>query len=216
MGPDAMIFVFWMLSFKPTSRSISSTQRTPSTLCCGLESKAVNQDDCSAHLVCFIYFVSFYKVVSVGWGTLSSFTPPWLKAEVLDCLSSYWFWSTCVHLAAQLCLTPCNPLHSIPPGSSVQGILLTRILEWVAISSSRGSSQPSSPTHISCVPCIASGFFTCCAIEETPIDSRIIYIFQLQALQRIQELKYLLPVHDLFDEEMLSILTLPDILLFKL
>ena len=144
------------------------------------------------------------------------FTPPWLKAEVLDCLSSYWFWSMCVLLDAHLCLILCRPLDSIPPGSSVQGILQARILEWVAISSSRGSSRPSDPTHISCVPCIAGGFFTFWAIEEIPIDSRIIYIFQLQAFWWIEELKYLLPVHDLFDEEILSILTLLDILLFKL
>ena len=35
-----------------------------------------------------------------------------------------------------------------------------RILEWVAISSSRGSSQPRDRTQISCISCIAGGFFT--------------------------------------------------------
>ena len=38
-----------------------------------------------------------------------------------------------------------------PPGSSVQGILQARILEWVAMPSSRGSSQPRDPTHVSYV-----------------------------------------------------------------
>ena len=42
----------------------------------------------------------------------------------------------------QLCPTICNPMDCTPPGCSVRGILQTRILEWVAISSSRGSSQP--------------------------------------------------------------------------
>ena len=37
------------------------------------------------------------------------------------------------------CLTLCNPMDCSPPGSSVHGILQARILEWVAISSSRGS-----------------------------------------------------------------------------
>ena len=37
------------------------------------------------------------------------------------------------------------------PGSSVQGILQARILDWVAISSSRGSSQPRDRTCVSCV-----------------------------------------------------------------
>ena len=38
-----------------------------------------------------------------------------------------------------------------PPGSSVHGVPLARILEWVAISFSRGSSQPRDPTHIFCI-----------------------------------------------------------------
>ena len=41
----------------------------------------------------------------------------------------------------QLCPTLCDPIDCRPPGSSVHGILQTRIVEWVAISSSRGSSQ---------------------------------------------------------------------------
>ena len=44
-----------------------------------------------------------------------------------------------VVLAAQSCLTLCNPRDSSPPGSSVHWILQARILEWVAISFSRGS-----------------------------------------------------------------------------
>ena len=43
---------------------------------------------------------------------------------------------------AQLCLTLCDPMDCSLPGSSVHGISQARILEWVAISSSRGSSQP--------------------------------------------------------------------------
>ena len=38
-----------------------------------------------------------------------------------------------------------------PPGSSVYGISQERILEWIAISFSRGSSQPRGQTHISCI-----------------------------------------------------------------
>ena len=43
-------------------------------------------------------------------------------------------------LIAQLCLTLCNPMDCSPPGSPVHGILQSRILGQVAISSSRGSS----------------------------------------------------------------------------
>ena len=42
----------------------------------------------------------------------------------------------------QSCLILCNPMGYIPRGSSVHGILQSRILEWAAISSSRGSSWP--------------------------------------------------------------------------
>ena len=43
---------------------------------------------------------------------------------------------------AQSCVTLCDPIDCSPPGSSVHGILQARMLEWVAISFSRGSSRP--------------------------------------------------------------------------
>ena len=42
--------------------------------------------------------------------------------------------------SSQSCLTLCNPMDCIPPGSSVHGIIQARTLEWVVIFSSRGSS----------------------------------------------------------------------------
>ena len=55
------------------------------------------------------------------------------------------------------CPTLCHPIDCGPPGSSVHGILQVRVLAWVAMPSSRGSSQPRDQTHISC---IAGRFFT--------------------------------------------------------
>ena len=49
-----------------------------------------------------------------------------------------------------------NEFVVYPPGSSVHGILQARTLEWVAISSFRGSSRPRDRTPL---PCIAGGFF---------------------------------------------------------
>ena len=43
---------------------------------------------------------------------------------------------------AQLCPTLCDPMDCSLPGSSIHGILQARILEWVAVSFSRRSSQP--------------------------------------------------------------------------
>ena len=45
--------------------------------------------------------------------------------------------------------TLCNPMDCSPPGSSVHGILQARILEWVAMPSTRGSSQPRDWTQVS-------------------------------------------------------------------
>ena len=58
---------------------------------------------------------------------------------------------TCLKVA-QLCPTLCEPMNY-----TVHGILQARMLEWVAVAFSRGSSQPRDWTQ---VPCIAGGFFT--------------------------------------------------------
>ena len=52
------------------------------------------------------------------------------------------------------CLTLCDPVDHSLPGSSVHGTLQARILEWVALPSSEGSSQPRDGTYVSYVPCI--------------------------------------------------------------
>ena len=49
----------------------------------------------------------------------------------------------------------CDPMGYSPPGSSIYGILQARILVWVAISSSKGSSRPRDWTRASCVSCIS-------------------------------------------------------------
>ena len=54
----------------------------------------------------------------------------------------------------QLCPTLWDPMDCNLPGSSVHGILQARILEWVAISFSRGSSQPRDRTCIPYISCI--------------------------------------------------------------
>ena len=64
-------------------------------------------------------------------------------------------------LVAQSCPTLCDPLNCSQP--SVHRIFQARILEWVATSYSRGSSQPRGQTQVSC---IAVRFFTCRAIGE--------------------------------------------------
>ena len=76
-------------------------------------------------------------------------------------------------LVAQFCLTLCDPMDCSPPGSSLHGILQARILEWVAISFYRGSSQPRDST---CVSCIAGRFFTIWVTGETLIHNMKLHI----------------------------------------
>ena len=60
-------------------------------------------------------------------------------------------------LVSQSCPALCDPMDCSLPGSSVRGILQAKILEWVAISFSRGSSQPRDRTWVSRA---AGRFFT--------------------------------------------------------
>ena len=54
-------------------------------------------------------------------------------------------------LVVQSCPTLYNPMNCSLEGSSVHGILQARILEWVAVAFSRGSSQLRNRTQISCI-----------------------------------------------------------------
>ena len=65
--------------------------------------------------------------------------------------------TACCCLFAKLCLTLCDPMDRGPPGSSVYGNIQARILEWVAISFSRGSTWTRDQTHVFC---IIGTFFT--------------------------------------------------------
>ena len=68
-------------------------------------------------------------------GVLFLFGPHWYNFLVKFCL-------LCCAKPLQSCPTLCDPMDCSPPGSSVYGILQARILEWVAISFSRGFSRP--------------------------------------------------------------------------
>ena len=69
----------------------------------------------------------------------------------------------CVYVVAQSCPTLCNPMDCSPPGSSVHGILQERLVQWVAIPFSKGSSWPRDQTQVSC---IAGRFFTIWTTRE--------------------------------------------------
>ena len=67
-------------------------------------------------------------------------------------------------------LTLCNPMDCSPPGSSVHRIFQARVLVWVAMPSSRGSSRPRDWTHVSYVSCIGRWvLYHSCATWEAPL-----------------------------------------------
>ena len=74
-------------------------------------------------------------------------------------------------LVTKSCPTLCDPMDYSLPGSSIHGILQARILEWVAISFSRGYSQPRNWTRVSC---IAGRFFTNWAMrDQSPQEGQV-------------------------------------------
>jgi len=76
----------------------------------------------------------------------------------------------------QLCPTLCDPMDCNPPGSSIPGILQARILEWVAMPSSRGSSWPGDWT---CLLSLFHGRWNALSHLESPGDILIAHLFLL-------------------------------------
>ena len=80
---------------------------------------------------------------------LSTYSRTLSAHSVLVLLLSVGTGYLCMCSVAQSCLTLRDPVDCNPPGSSVPGILQAKILGWVAMSSSRGSSRSRDQTHIS-------------------------------------------------------------------
>ena len=90
------------------------------------------------------------KAILLVYLFLKSWVPVGCSLWALDSLC-------CAVLGRSVVSDSFDPMNWSPPGSSVQGILQARILEWVAILFSRTSSQPRDQTWVSC---IAGSFFT--------------------------------------------------------
>ena len=90
--------------------------------------------------------------------------------------STFWSIYPVLCLVAQSYRTLYNLMDCSPPGSSVLGMSQTRTLEWVAMPSSRGSSQPRDRTQVSH---IEGGFFTVWATREA---LEVSYLFEIEVL----------------------------------
>ena len=108
----------------------------------------------------------------------------WVSISVLQLVSSVSYLYTpyiyIVRVHVQSChVWLCDPMDFSLPGSSVHGILQARKLEWLDISSSRGSYWPWDRTRILCVSFIAGRFFYYWAIKEGIYICVCIYIYAL-------------------------------------
>ena len=85
----------------------------------------------------------------------------------------------CVYVCevAQLCPTLWDPMDCSIPGSSVHRIFQARVLEWVAISFSRESSQPRDQTQVSCILYIDRQILYHCATWETQLQHFLIEVY---------------------------------------
>ena len=92
------------------------------------------------------YNLDFYAFSSRNWPS-TCFQPVSFFPPLFELFLSRWSMQT------QLSLTLWGPRYCSLPGSSVHGILQARILEWVAISSSRGSSRLRDWTQVTCTSC---------------------------------------------------------------
>ena len=99
------------------------------------------------------------KLAQPLWKTMWEF----LKKQEIELLYDSAILITGKVLVPQSSPILCNPMDWSPPGSSIHGISQTRMLDWVAISFSRGYSQSSDQTQVSC---ISGRFFTIWATRE--------------------------------------------------
>ena len=104
---------------------------------------------------CHEHIVKCQRGSSTAW---------WDCACMLSCFSRIWL---------------CNPMDCGPPGSSVRGILQARILERVAVSSSRGSSQPRDRTCVSCISCTGRRILYPWITREVLYNNRLLSLFPL-------------------------------------
>ena len=101
----------------------------------------------------------FLRIRWASWGQEALFSQGWVQPPLCP--------HTVIH--SVFChVWLCEPRDCNPPGSSIHRISQARIPECIAISFSKGSSEPRDQTHISYVPYIEGGFLTTSTTWETP------------------------------------------------
>ena len=97
----------------------------------------------------FLYTILFPENLKARHSTFLNLIVSYLKR--LECV--------CLCSVASVVSNSLQPMNCSPPASCVHGILQARILEWTAISYSRGSSLPRDWTQVNGISCLAGGFY---------------------------------------------------------
>ena len=103
-----------------------------------------------------------------------------MKNCLINNCKEEWYWmlkslNSRINEVTQSCPTLCNPMDYSLPGSYIHGIFQARVLEWVAISFSRGYSWPRDWTQVSR---IAGRGFTIWATREVPLINMVIMMIE--------------------------------------
>ena len=152
-----------------------------------------------------IYFVSLYRNLEFHFLSLFANQDPQVKTHTHThpvLFQRYKATSMCVCSVARSCLTLWESVDCSLPVSSVHGILQTGILEWVAISTSKGSSHPGIDQESPASPILAGAFLITEPLGSPIMQHTILFItadfFQLIANPPNRNLEVFFPVLDLF------------------
>ena len=139
-------------------RQAYKSTSTVSGVSCPLEVRVELPGYLSIHLSQPPCGLSLDPLMTCNCSTLEiykSYTSSWSRTDVLQKRFCFVLAGSIVKMyfviVAWSCLSLCNPMDCSSPGSSVHGILQARILEWVAMPSSRESSWPRDWIRVSCI-----------------------------------------------------------------
>ena len=143
-------------------------------------------------MVCFLWWTLLGLArIQHNWLDLATFLSSHIKQKCYPsgAVKLFWHWlhekEVEVSKVAQSCPTLCDPKDCCLPGSSVHGIFQARVLEWVAIPFSRGSSWPRDWTYISYISALAGKFFTTSATWEA--QGSLCYVTIIQVDVKVED-----------------------------
>ena len=155
MGPDAMVLVFWMLSF-PNLLAYWVLTCTASSFRIWNSSAGIPSLPLALFIVILPKATWFHVPGCLALGEWSHHCDFQCHEDLLCTVLLFILAAATAAKSLQSCLTPCDPIDGSPPGSPIPGILQARTLEWVAISFSNAWKWKVKGKPLSCVQLLAT------------------------------------------------------------